>query len=397
VRILILHSRYLSGDVSGENRVVDDESRLLREAGHDVRVWAPEPDVDRPAGQIRAGISAIWSTSAARAVEQTVRRHRIEIVHIHNLFPTMSPAVIGAAGKAGAGVVMTLHNYRLMCLPGSLLREGRICELCVGHVPWEGVRHRCYRGSTAGSAVLATSLSVHRAVGSFGRVDRFLAVSDFVRTKHIEAGLPPERISVRANFAWPTAMRTGPGDRFLFAGRLAPEKGVDVLLRAWAEAPELLPLVVVGDGPEEARLRDLAPPGVEFRGRVTAAEMPSLMQGARALLVPSRWYEAALPKVVLEAYAAGVPAVVADIGALHDGVVDGVSGHLVPPEEPTAWADALRRLTAPGEAERLGAGAHEVWAERYSPERGLAALESAYRDVLGPGAPGEPARPATRS
>jgi glycosyltransferase involved in cell wall biosynthesis len=136
---------------------------------------------------------------------------------------------------------------------------------------------------------------------------------------------------------------------------------------------------------------------VEFRGRVTAGEMPSLMQGARALLVPSRWYEAALPKVVLEAYAAGVPAIVADIGALPGGVVDGMSGHLVPPEDPAAWADALRRLTAPGEAERLGAGAHELWAERYSPERGLAALEIAYREVLGPEAPGEPVRPATRS
>jgi glycosyltransferase involved in cell wall biosynthesis len=382
VRILILHSRYLSGDVSGENRVVDDESRLLREAGHDVRVWAPEPDVAGRAGQVRAGISAIWSSAAAHEVEQAVRRHRIQIVHVHNLFPSMSPSTLRAAARAGAAVVMTLHNYRLMCLPASLLREGRICELCVGHVPWEGVRHRCYRDSVAGSAVLAASLSVHRAAGSFDRVDRFLAVSDFVRAKHIEAGLPGDRITVRANFAWSAPARTGPGDHFLFAGRLAPEKGVDTLLRAWAEAPDLLPLVVVGDGPEEDRLRDLAPPGVRFLGRVTAAEMPPLMRGARALLVPSRWYEAALPRVVLEAYAAGVPAVAADIGALSDGVVDGVCGILVAPEAPAAWVEALRRLAAPGEAERMGAGAQDVWSGRYSPERGLATLESAYAEVL---------------
>jgi glycosyltransferase involved in cell wall biosynthesis len=383
VRILILHSRYLSGDVSGENRVVDDDSRLLREAGHEVHVWAPEPDVSGPTGQLRAGISAIWSTAAARAVGKIVRRHQIQIVHAHNLFPTMSPAVIRSAGRAGAAVVVTLHNYRLMCLPASLLREGRICELCVGHVPWEGVRHRCYRGSAAGSAVLAASLSLHRAVGSFDGVDRFLAVSDFVRDKHVEAGLSGDRITVRANFAWSAMARTGPGDRFLFAGRLAPEKGVDTLLRTWAEAPDLPPLVVVGDGPEEDRLRDAAPRGVEFRGRVTAAEMPSLMQGTRGLLVPSRWYEAALPRVVLEAYAAGVPAVAADIGALPDGVVEGVSGYLVPPEEPAAWAEALRRLSAPGQAERMGAAAREVWAERYSPERALWALEAVYREVLG--------------
>jgi glycosyltransferase involved in cell wall biosynthesis len=382
VRILILHSRYLSGDVSGENRVVDDESRLLREAGHDVRVWAPEPHVSGPVGEVRAGISAIWSTATARAVEQAVRRHRIQVVHLHNLFPAMSPAVIRAAGRAGARVVMTLHNYRLMCLPASLLREGRICELCVGHVPWEGVRHRCYRGSVAGSAVLATSLSLHRAAGSFDGVDRFLAVSDFVRGKHVDAGLSRDRITVRANFAWSAEARTGPGDRFLFAGRLAPEKGVDTLLRTWAEAPDLPPLVVVGDGPEEARLRDAAPPGVEFLGRVAAAEMPSLIRGARGLLVPSRWYEAALPRVVLESYAAGVPAVAADIGALPDGIIEGVTGYLVPAEEPAYWAEALRRLGAPGQSERMGAAAREMWAERYSPERALAALEIVYREVL---------------
>jgi glycosyltransferase involved in cell wall biosynthesis len=383
VRILILHSRYLSGDVSGENRVVDDESRLLREAGHDVHVWAPEPDVSGPTGQVRAGISAIWSAAAARAVGQSVRRHQIQIVHLHNLFPTMSPAVIRAGSRAGARVVMTLHNYRLMCLPASLLRDERICELCVGHVPWQGVRYRCYRGSVTGSAVLAASLSLHRAAGSFDGVDRFLAVSDFVRDKHVEAGLSGDRITVRANFAWPAEARSGPGDHFLFAGRLAPEKGVDTLLRTWTEAPDLPPLLVIGDGPEEARLRDAAPPGVEFRGRATAEEMPSLMQAARGLLVPSRWYEAALPRVVLEAYAAGVPVVAADIGALPDGVVEGVTGHLVPPEEPAAWAEALRRLAAPGRSERLGAGAREAWAERYSPERALAALETAYREVLG--------------
>jgi glycosyltransferase involved in cell wall biosynthesis len=382
VRILILHSRYLSGDVSGENRVVDDESRLLREAGHEVHTWAPEPDVAGTTGQLRAGISAIWSTAAARAVGQSVRRHQIQIVHVHNLFPAMSPAVIRAAGRAGARVVMTLHNYRLMCLPASLLREGRICELCVGHVPWEGVRHRCYRGSAAGSAVLASSLTLHRAVGSFGGVDRFLAVSGFVRDKHVEAGLPADKITVRTNFAWSASARTGPGDHFLFAGRLAPEKGVDTLLRTWAETPDLPPLVVVGDGPEEASLRDAAPPGVRFLGRVAAQEMPSLMRDARGVLVPSRWYEAALPRVVLEAYAAGVPVVAADIGALPGGVVEGATGYLVPPEDPAAWAEALRRLSEPGQAERMGAGAREVWAERYSPERGLAALEAAYREVL---------------
>jgi glycosyltransferase involved in cell wall biosynthesis len=380
VRVLILHSRYLSGAASGENRVVEDESRLLREGGHDVRVWAPEPDVRGPLGEVRTAASAVWGAAAARRVRAMVRRLRAEIVHVHNLFPVLSPAVLRSARGAGASVVVTLHNYRLLCLPANLLREGLVCEACVGRVPWRGVVHRCYRGSTAGSAVLASSLVLHRAVRSFDAVSRFLAVSEFVRRRYVQAGIGAGRISVKANFAWPVEPRRGPGEYFLYLGRLSSEKGVDTLVRAWEGVSGDARLLVVGDGPEAEALRRLAPSHVEFRGQIPPDEVASVLSRARALMVPSRWYEAA-PRSIVEAYAAGVPVVASDIGALPEAVLDGASGRLVPPDRPEAWAEAVGLMDAEASM-RLGKGAYRLWRERFGPGPGLEALVEAYRSAL---------------
>ena len=381
MRVLLLHSRYLSGPASGENRVLEDESRLLRENGHEVSVWSPEPEVGGALANVRTAGSAIWSRRAASHVATLVRRNRIEIVHVHNLFPTLSPAVLRAARSGGAAVVMTLHNYRLMCLPANFLRDGRPCEDCLGHLPWRGVVHRCYRDSALGSATLAASLGVGRGAGSFDAVTRFLAVSAFVRAKHVEGGIEPGRIVVKPNFTWPTERRTGPGEYLLFLGRLSSEKGVDTILRAAARSRGGCPVVVVGDGPDAEALRRLAPDHVTFRGQVDASEVPAILARARALLVPSRWYEAA-PRSIIEAYAAGVPVIASDIGALPEAVAGDETGLLAPPDDDVAWAERMQALADDATSIRLGDAAFARWRERFSPERGVRDLEEAYSEAM---------------
>ncbi|MDP9234960.1 MAG: glycosyltransferase, partial [Actinomycetota bacterium] len=172
MRVLILHSRYRSGAVSGENRVVEDEARLLRKGGHEVGVYAPGLDELGPIDLIRSAATTIWSLGAAKKVAEAVERHHPDVVHVHNLFPALSPAVLRAVPDEVA-CVMTLHNYRLLCLPGTLLRDGRVCEDCLGRSPWPGVVHGCYQGSVGASGVLASSLQLHRTIGSFRRVDLF--------------------------------------------------------------------------------------------------------------------------------------------------------------------------------------------------------------------------------
>src|SRR5262245_10125793 len=139
MRVLFLHSRYLSGPASGENRFVDEDSRLLREAGHNVHVIAPSPTRVRGLSLARPGLGTIWSPAAVREVRRQILRERIDVVHVFNLFPTLSPAVVSAAADEGIPIVMTLPNYRLFCLPASLRRNGRHCQDCIGKLPWRGV------------------------------------------------------------------------------------------------------------------------------------------------------------------------------------------------------------------------------------------------------------------
>ena len=381
MRILILHSRYLSGAASGENRVAEDEADLLLRAGHDVVMWAPAPSTNGVASLAATATSAVWSRAAARQVTALVRQHGAEVVHVHNLFPMLSPAVLTAARDAGAVVVTTLHNYRMTCLPATLLRDGRVCEDCLGRpVAWPGIVHRCYRGSRLGSATVAGSLALHRVARSFDAVRRYLAVSEFVLRKHVEAGLARERLRVKRNFAWEAPLREGPGTHFLYLGRVAAEKGLDILIRAWR--PGLGELLVAGDGPDRSRLENAAPPGVRFIGMIDPRHVPDLVRASRALIIPAIWYEPA-PRAIIEAYASGVPVLASRIGGLEELVEDGVSGLLVEPRDVAAWRHAMERLLDDGLSLSLGEGAWRLWQEAYSPQHGLRGLEEAYREAIG--------------
>lgn len=374
MRVLVLHSRYLSG-ISGENQVVADEARILRGAGHDVITW--QPAVDPSTTGTRMAAQAIWSTSTSERVRRLVDEHGPDVIHVHSLFPRLSPTVLRAA-PSRIPVVMTLHNFRFMCLPATYLRDGRICEDCAGRVPWRGVWHRCYRESRAASAALATSLSLHRAIKTFSRVDLFLAVSRFVRDKHLQAGGADAPILVKPNFAPATERRSSPGDAVFFIGRITPEKGLDTVVDA---LPEGLELVVVGDGSARAHLEARGEKRIRFVGAVDASTVSELLRSARALVVPSRWYEGQ-PRVILEAFAAGVPVIASRIGGLPELVEGGVNGYLVDPGDEAGWREALTRVLDDDESSFLGRGAYETWRRRFTPEIAVTALEQAYAQAL---------------
>lgn len=353
---------------------------LLRAAGHQVSTLLPPPVAPSVGAALRAARDTLWATQVLTTLRRRLRLERPHVLHAHNLFPSLSPGLMRTCATEGVPVVLTLHNFRLLCLPAVFLRDGSVCEDCLGRFPWRGVVHGCYRGSRGQSLVLAASLGVHRTIGSFDRVARFLAVSSFVRDKHVAAGIAPERILVKPNFAWPASRREEPGRHFLFLGRLSPEKGLAVVLSAWK--PEYGTLLVAGDGNQARELRALAGAGVKWLGAVPPQEARRLVGGARAVLVPSICYEA-FPRAVVEAYAAGVPVIASRIGALPEVVEDAVTGLLAPPGDPSSWAQAIEKMLDNSTSERLGRGAHDRWAERYSPEKSLMALETAYREAIG--------------
>jgi glycosyltransferase involved in cell wall biosynthesis len=393
-KVLVVHNRYRSRFVSGENRMVEQEVELLRRAGDTVVPYVRESDEIADFG---SGASAwlparvVWSPQDRRALTRLVARERPDIAHVHNTFPLISPSAIHALASLGIPTVMTLHNFRLFCANGLLFRDGHPCEECLGSSPLPGVVHGCYRGSRAATAPIALSTTAHRWLGTWNRVASFVTLSSFAREKVIAGGLPPARVVVKPNFVQPPSrVREGPGAQYVFLGRLTPEKGADVLVSAWSA--ELGRLLVAGDGPERRGLEQQARAHggtVRFLGSLSPQECGELLRSARALVVPSRAYEG-FPVAVVEAYAHGVPVIAPAHGAFPEVVEDGVTGLLFRAGDAADLRARMRTLADPQRSLEMGAAARHAYETRYTPERNLRALHAIYgRAMRGAGSRAE--------
>jgi glycosyltransferase involved in cell wall biosynthesis len=195
--------------------------------------------------------------------------------------------------------------------------------------------------------------------------------------KHEHGGYDHRRLRVKDNFASAVARRSGAGYQFLSIGRLSREKGIAQLLDSWPSVK----LDVIGDGPERPLLERRAPLSVTFHGSVHPTKIPPMLGKARALIQPSRCYEAQ-PRAILEAFAAGVPVIASRIGGLPELVEHGVNGLLVDVDDKRGWQEAVEHLMDDSESERLGEGAYRTWQERFTPEIALRNLENAYAEAI---------------
>ncbi|WP_240137724.1 glycosyltransferase [Streptomyces sp. MUM 178J] len=391
MHVLVVHNRYASAQPSGENKVVDQEAALLRGAGHRVDVF--ERRSDDIAARSLLGKAAVpllvpWNPAVRVELAARLRTERPDVVHIHNVFPLLSPAVLAACADAGVPAVATLHNYTQVCPPGTLQRDGRPCTECVGSAPLPAVRHGCYRGSRLATAPLAVSLSVNRRRWWTG-VERFFCISAAQRDVLVRAGMPPERMAVKHNFVpEPDARRVGDGEQLLYLGRLAEAKGVRLLMAAWDEIAAGggvgVPLVIAGAGPLEREVAAWAAGrhDVRYVGLYDPAECRQAVARSVAVVAPSTWLEA-FGLVVVEAMAAGVPAVAAGHGAFVELVEDGVTGLLHRPGEPASLASCLRRITTdPAGNREMGQAARRRYEQGFSPAVGLERLVDGYRTAI---------------
>ncbi|MBC6447995.1 glycosyltransferase [Actinokineospora xionganensis] len=383
MRVLQIHNRYATP--GGEDRVADDEAALLAAAGHEVvRVRGDNPGGGAAAVATLAG--AVWNPRRFHDIRALVRADRPDVAHVHNTWFGLSPSTVDALHAEGVPVVMTLHNYRLLCANGLLYRDGAPCTDCLGAKPWPAVTHRCYRGSAAQSAVAAATIAASRHRGTWRRVTRFIAPSESIKAIHVDAGFDPARIIVKPHgVPDPGPRPTPPGhsSTVLSVGRLSAEKGLETLLAAWRTAATSLgdqKLVIVGDGPLRQRLEQNAPPRTSFTGWVSPARLSELMLSSRALVFPTRWYET-FGRVAVEAMAAGMPVLASDISGPAE--IAGRLGPewLVPPGDEQAWATALGRLTDGPSITAAGAKGRAIFEREYGEAGGLRALLDAYSEA----------------
>ena len=385
MRVALFHNRYIQR--GGEDIAFDFEVDLLSKAGHQVEVFTVDNREEigaSAAAALRAGLRAHWNPATVRRVEDFLAKHPVDVAHVHNFFPLLSPALHAALNERGVPVIQTLHNYRLLCANGFFLRDSRPCEDCAKLGPWNAVRHGCYRGSRLQTAVWAHMTAYHRRRGTWHEcVDLFTIPSGFTRQKLLQTGIPPERLRVVPLPVLDPGPPRAAGVGALFVGRLSAEKGVHLLLDAWKQL-DGYPLSVVGTGPEEARLRAQAAavPGVRFIGVLPHERVLEAMADAAFVVVPSIWYEN-FPMSVIEAKACGRALVASHPSALSDLVQSGGTGELFEMGDAQSLASVCRRLAADPVATReMGERARAEYEALYTPARCVEKLEEIFRAVM---------------
>ena len=384
MKVVVAHNRYREAIPSGENVIVDTEIAQLRAAGVEVLAFQRSSDsiAELPAAQkALLPISPIYGRAAQQDLARLLEEHRPDLLHLHNPYPLLSPWVIRTAHAHGVPVVQTVHNYRQVCSSGLYFRDGHNCYDCRGKaIGWPAVRHRCYRGSSAQSVVLATALAVHRP--TWKSVDRFIALTDRIAEHLRDYGIPADRIVIKPN-GLPDPGEPDPlGDGFLYAARLSPEKGLALLLDAWRQHPDgaLGRLRIAGDG----ELRPLAERAAAERADVTylgildRAGMAAARRGSSVVVAVPTW-EDVLPTVILEAMAAGRPVLGTRVGGI-PYLLGSVAGWAVPPE---AAALAAALPVARAQAVEVAPKARERYLDTFHPDVVTRRLIDLYTELSG--------------
>ena len=375
----------------GEDAVFAAECAMLQAHGHRVITYERNNDAGGLAQKLLLPLRAIYSTKTVREVRALIRKEQVDLVHVHNTLLTISPSVFQACFKEHVPAVQTLHNFRIFCPNGILMRDGHVCEECPQHGLGCAVRHSCYRSSRAQSLVCAGIYAFHRLLGTYRKVN-LITLTEFDRSKLLEfnrkASRPvftPERLYCKPNGVaapnhspLPWAQRK---NQMVFAGRLEELKGLRTAIEAWQLlGPDAPQLIVAGTGPLEAWAKENAPDTVTFTGQLPHGTLTELLAQSRAALCPSLCYES-FALIPAEAHAVGTPVLASDLGNVGAAVQEGIDGLHFAPGNAAALADAVCKLQNVGETFDLTAMQQKA-CQAYNAEQNYRELMTIYREIM---------------
>ena len=368
-KILLVHNDY--GKYSGEESVVDQMAVMWAEHGHQVVQlrMSTADSRDSLVGKMHGFLAGLYSPKGVREMRRILKVERPDVVNVHNLYPFISPAALFECKKAGVPVVMTVHNFRLICPTGLFMRDGKPCELCLERGnEWDCVRYNCEH-SLLKSVGYAARNAAARYSGAYRKcVDRFACITGFQRQKLIQAGFDAEKIVVIPNSVpCPPTFQATLGNYIAYVGRLSYEKGYDLLIEVARRHPDIqFRFAGAQRMPGEVE----TPKNVRFMGYLKGKELSDFIQGARFLVIPSRCYEG-FPMAILEAAQFGKPTIGPNHGGFTEiiGEGDAAIGRLFAPGDVDALEQQIVSLwNNPCEITRLGVKAHDKLLREYSTE-----------------------------
>ncbi|MBO4988849.1 MAG: glycosyltransferase family 4 protein [Clostridia bacterium] len=370
--VLLVHNYYkISG---GEDTVVENEKKLLEAHGHKVVLYTrrnAEIDSFSPLQKLLFPFRAIYSFRTAREIKKIIEKEGIDVVHVHNTLSLISPSVYRAAKKKKIPVFQTVHNFRLLCPAATFYRDGSICEDCLKGGLGCAVKHKCYRSSFASTLVSAITLKFNRMIGSY-KID-YICLTEFTRKK-LASLVEESHLFVKPNFTYDRGKKEGKGSYYLFVGRLEEIKGVRLLIEAFSSLS--LPLKIAGTGALEGEISEqiTGKDNIELLGYQDKEQVTALMKGAKALIMCSQWYET-FGMVIIEAFSAGLPVIVGDIGNISSLVEEGVNGTKFVYNDAQSLREAVLRM----ENASMEEGAYQTYLKRYTPEENYQRLLEIYR------------------
>ena len=387
MRILTIHNHYK--EVGGEDTVFFAEAALLEEHGHKVQKLAlSNKDVNSLSEKLEAAVGVIYNYKSARLVEESIKSFQPDVVHVHNFFPLVSPAVFYVCQKYKVPVVMTLHNYRLICPSALLHYDGKVQMENVHQVfPWKAILKKVYRNSAFQSASVVLTTGMHKLLGTWQhKVDKYIVLTPGAAELFQDSSLnlKPEQVAVKPNFTTdPGIGEMERGDYFLYIGRLTPEKGIATLLKA--QELEGFRLKIIGDGPLRQEVQAFANenPQVEYLGFQQREEAMHILKRAKGLIFPSEWMET-FGMTIVEAFATGTPVIAAKIGGAAHLVQHKYNGLHYTPKQASELAEQVRLLQQHESLVReLGENARLTYEQQYTPEANYRILMNIYKEAIG--------------
>ena len=387
MKILIIHNRYKQ--FGGEDVAVELEGSILAKNKHEVEIlYFDNSPIEGVVSKINSAFRAVYNFSSARKVSKAILKFKPNIIHIHNLFFVASPSVLFAANKHKIPVVVTLHNYRLICANALLLRNNQVCELCTQKkIPLAGIRYKCYRDSAIESALVTGITGIHKLLKTWqNKIHTYITLNEFSRSKllHSSLNVPAGKMITKPNFV------PDPGegsmqreDFFLFAGRIVKEKGVHVLAKAFADMPENK-IIIIGDGPEKDLLQEqFRPyPNIFFEGQMEKKMVTDYMKRCKAFICPSIWYEGA-PLTIIEAFASGTPVVASKLGSMAESITDGFNGlHFTTGDANDLCAKIRLLITETENNSMFYRNARQTYLEKYHPDIHYNAILKIYENAI---------------
>lgn len=390
MKILLIHNFYRYR--GGEDRYVRILEEVLRRNGHQVIHFFSDSRSIKQFNFLQKcliPLKLINSPAANKELEKVIRQEKPHLAVAHNFTPLLSLSLLNVLKRNNIPILKRLENYKFLCLNGLFLRNNfNVCEVCRRGNFIPGIIHRCYQKSFFSSMGIAISEFIHRKMKTVSKTaDLFLATSDFVKSKFVEAGFPGERIAVHPNFLdfEPEESIGQPENYAIYVGRLSQEKGLITLLKAFKGLPAL-PLKILGEGPlmdelkEFTRLHHMA--HVTFEGFIDGQAKREILKKALFLVFPSECYES-FGYSIIESFACGVPVVASDIGGARELVRDGENGFLFEVGDPEDLQEKISAMLSDRQQlMKMKERALERAKKSYSRETGCRDLETLFARLV---------------